>query len=138
MDVIFVYGTLRQGGARGKRHLLGANVRRIGDGRTRGTLIDLGEYPGLLPQPFTLGDSAASTDWVTGEVYELADPAEDLARLDAYEGCAAHDAPPHEFERIRLPVMLEGGRVIEAWVYVYRWDADGKPRITSGDYGTRD
>jgi len=79
-------------------------ARFVGDATVRGTLYDLGAYPGLL----VAGEHAGL---VTGEVYAL-DPAREdatLAVLDEYEGCAPRDAPPHEYRRERVQVTLVDG-----------------------------
>lgn len=64
-------------------------------------------------------------DSVVGELFELSD-ASFWAVLDEYEG--------HEFERREVPVRMDDGRLVNAWVYYYRSDTDGKLRIVGGDW----
>ena len=127
---LFVYGTLRKGGANSMHHMLGRDSRFVGRARTRGRLYDLGEYPGLV---------ASDDTWVHGDLYELADARTVLARLDEYEGCGPNDARPHEYERMQCEVLTETGVRETAWVYLYRGAVAGKREIPSGDYcGQRD
>jgi gamma-glutamylcyclotransferase (GGCT)/AIG2-like uncharacterized protein YtfP len=123
---LFVYGTLRKDARSSKHHLLGPAANPVGRARTRGRLHDLGEYPGLVL-------SADPDAWVYGEVYELGDPAEALARLDDDEGCGSRDPGPHEFEREELFAELESGKRTRTWVYVYKGSVEGRPELTSGD-----
>lgn len=68
---LFVYGTLKSGGA--AEQLL-HGCQRVATGRVRGTLYDLGEFPALLLR---------GQDPVPGEVWRC--PAERLQELDRYE-----------------------------------------------------
>lgn len=95
--------------------------------RIQGRLIQLGEYPGLVPS----GDPAR---WVRGEVYALDNPSETLSRLDDYEGCGPNDPKPHEFERVAKDVLLDCGASDKAWVYIFRGSTANKREILSGDY----
>lgn len=72
--LVFVYGTLRRGGA-GAMSIRFPNSKFIADATVRGSLYDLGAYPGLL-----LNEANSS---VIGEVYEVDD--ETLKRLDEFE-----------------------------------------------------
>lgn len=115
---LFVYGTLRRGtGTQWVRFLEGAS-RFISPARARGALFHLGRYPGMV-----LCDDDS---WVRGEVCLLTSPAASVAELDAYEGSA--------FERRVLDVLLDDGRTIRAWAYLYALETTGTPRIASGDF----
>jgi gamma-glutamylcyclotransferase (GGCT)/AIG2-like uncharacterized protein YtfP len=72
--LVFVYGTLRRGdaGAMSKRF---PNSKFIADAKVKGSLYDLGAYPGLLLNE--------SNSLVIGEVYEVDD--EILNELDDFE-----------------------------------------------------
>lgn len=72
----FVYGTLKRGQCR--EACWPAAPLQVQTGYVRGTLIDLVDYPALLP----------SDDWVRGEVWQIASQhvAETLRVLDAIEG----------------------------------------------------
>jgi gamma-glutamylcyclotransferase (GGCT)/AIG2-like uncharacterized protein YtfP len=72
--LVFVYGTLRRGGARAIS-IRFPNSKFIADAKVSGSLYDLGAYPGLL-----LNESSTL---VIGEVYEVDD--EILNKLDDFE-----------------------------------------------------
>jgi len=120
LSLVFVYGSLRRGGAAHGR-LRGAEL--IAPARYQGRLYDLGEYPGAVP-------SADAGDAVHGELYRLPAVGAEalLARLDRYEG--------PEYRRERARVGLEArGEARECWIYLYRGDLDGRRRVASGDWG---
>jgi gamma-glutamylcyclotransferase (GGCT)/AIG2-like uncharacterized protein YtfP len=87
-----------------------------------GSLFEIGSYPGMTP---ALGEG----DWVVGELFELTDPEALWPVLDEYEGC--------EFERREVPVCIDDGRWMNAWVYYYRGDTERKLRIAGGDWLAR-
>src|SRR5258705_12788337 len=72
--LVFVYGTLRRGGARAMS-IRFPSSKFIADAKVSGKLYDLGAYPGLL-----LNESSSL---VIGEVYEVDD--EILNKLDDFE-----------------------------------------------------
>ncbi|HSH06357.1 MAG TPA: gamma-glutamylcyclotransferase family protein [Burkholderiales bacterium] len=126
---LFVYGTLRKGAGHEMHRVLARAARRVGFATVRGALVDLGSYPGLV-----ITDDDAGR--VKGEVYALEpDGAEAaLALLDAYEGCAPSDPPPHEYRREPVRVTFDDGAECEAWTYVLNSPCAGLPRIADGDY----
>src|SRR5262245_64481917 len=87
--MLFTYGTLMRG--YGLHRLLATGAKLLGAGSVRGTLLDLGDFPGLV-------DGAGR---VVGEVYRL-DAPELLAVLDRAEG--------YNFVRRRATVTLAPGR----------------------------
>lgn len=121
---IFLYGTLRRGGSRDvRRFYRGAGF--VGEARVRGTLYDLGDYPGLR-----LDEGGG---WVAGELFDVAP--ETLARLDEWEMIdpAAPDAG--EYRRVRLVAERPGGVPEECWGYeIAREKCIGRPVIASGDW----
>lgn len=131
---LFVYGTLMGGldcamGREQRVHLAGS-ARSFGAGIVQGRLYDLGHYPGLV----TSDDPG---EQVAGEVLRLTDAAATLGWLDAYEGIGAAGgdgvtAQADEYVRILMPVRLEGGTLVSAWVYLYRGDVAGKRHLANG------
>jgi gamma-glutamylcyclotransferase (GGCT)/AIG2-like uncharacterized protein YtfP len=87
----------------------------VGEATVRGSLLDLGRYPGLIE----------GRGRVRGEVYRL-DDAELLPLLDREEG--------YNFERRRAVVTLAGGRRAWAWLYRYRGPRERARPIADGDY----
>lgn len=124
---LFVYGTLRAGSRNTRCDLLLPGTRSAGSGRTRGVLIDLGDYPGLVVSP-------AARAWVFGELHALLDVPTVLDRLDRYEGCAPGQRATGEFERVIVNVVTARSAQLRAWTYIYCGSATGQPRIMSGDY----
>lgn len=114
--LVFVYGTLRQGGVRAMPGLFpGASF--MGGASVTGSLYDLGSYPGLQ-----LDESASL---VVGEVYQVDD--EILSGLDEIE------APSH-YWRKQVEVSLDNRRTV-CWVYVYDPKFyPGGTLIKSGDW----
>jgi gamma-glutamylcyclotransferase (GGCT)/AIG2-like uncharacterized protein YtfP len=110
---LFVYGSLRRGG---EFHHYLAGARFAGPAWTRGRIIQAGAYPGLVE-----GDGR-----VEGELYELADPAADLERLDDVEGFVPEDAAGSLYLRELRPVYREDGTRVASWVYL--WNADAMPQ----------
>ncbi|MAD74304.1 MAG: gamma-glutamylcyclotransferase [Rheinheimera sp.] len=131
-EYLFVYGTLRQHAKRraaGQRcfQLLQQHASLIGQGRLQAKLYLVDYYPGAV--------ASNNPQWqVTGEVYQLKQPALLLAELDQYEECGPGFASPTEYLRLKQPIMLNSGEIITAWVYIYNQSTDGLQQILSGDF----
>ena len=123
---VFVYGTLRRGEQRDINRLLPAPVW-VGSGHVRGTLYDLGSYPGLVPGAGGL---------VIGEIYQVTAALERL--LDEIEEVWPQDSG--EYTRSQVPVALLAasvGAAQEQVCLVYAVNparTEGKPLIASGDW----
>src|SRR5262249_58186236 len=115
-SLLFAYGSLMRGYA--LHRVLASASTYLGDGTVRGSLLDLGRYPGLI-------DGAGR---VRGEIYRLDGP-ELLPVLDREEG--------YNFERRRAIVTLTSGRRTRAWVYRYRGPRNRAVPIPDGDYRRR-
>ena len=116
--LIFVYGSLRRGNA-GAMSVRFPEATYVAEGTVRGSLYDLGEYPGLV-----LDDEAS---FVTGEIYEVDD--DTLHGLDKFELTSDYS---------RKQVEVEQGSVRkDCWIYVPERDARffrNRPLIESGDW----
>lgn len=108
MNLVFVYGTLRQGGVREMPRLF-PQTEFIGFGTAKGWLYDFGAYPGFLPDDADGGD-------VVGEVYAV--PAIVLQALDDIERYEPRNEAGSYYHRREVTVTLQDGRQIAAWVYV--------------------
>ena len=96
--LVFVYGTLRQGGVRAMPGIFpGATF--VGSASVGGSLYDIGAYPRLL-----LCETGSR---VAGEVYEVGE--EILKRLDEIE-------EPAHYTRRPIEVSL-GERSVTCWIY---------------------
>ena len=115
-QLVFVYGTLRRGGA-GAMSGRFPLAKFIAEATVSGSLYDLGAYPGLrLDEPNTP---------VKGEVYEVDD--ETLARLDEFEATS-------RYVRKQFEISLDTDRHV-CWTY----EPDPafyslRTLITSGDW----
>jgi gamma-glutamylcyclotransferase (GGCT)/AIG2-like uncharacterized protein YtfP len=114
--LVFVYGTLRQGGVRAIPQIFPA-AKFIGQANVSGSLYDLGAYPGLLLDE--------SNSLVIGEVYEIDD--EILHKLDEIEAAS-------DYWRKQVEVSL-GNHRMTCWVYVDNSRSyPDRILITSGDW----
>jgi gamma-glutamylcyclotransferase (GGCT)/AIG2-like uncharacterized protein YtfP len=114
--LVFVYGTLRSGGARAMSVRFPA-AKFLGDAKVSGRLYDLGSYPGLQ-----LGQANSA---VIGEVYEVDD--ETLSELDEFEASSF-------YWRKQVEVFL-GNDSRTGWTYAP--DPEScflRTLITSGDW----
>ena len=125
-ELLFVYGTLMRGSRHPMARELEAHATYLDDASYHGRLYLISTYPGLV-------ESAASEDIVSGEVFELRDPAF-LLMLDDYEGCGPDADQPAEYRRIRHTVTLDSGAQVKAWIYIYNWPVDESQRIVSGRF----
>ncbi|MFM8414216.1 MAG: gamma-glutamylcyclotransferase [Planctomycetota bacterium] len=119
-DLLFVYGTLRPGLARGLPRTLTGDLEVVGAATVPGTLHDLGAYPGLVPGPSR----------VHGELLRITDD-ERLAAIDAYEECGGATSL---FRRERVEATLADGTRRDAWAYLYNRAPGRAPVIPDGDY----
>jgi len=113
---VFVYGTLRRGGARemSKRF---PNSKFIADAQVSGSLYDLGAFPGLLLNE--------STSMVNGEVYQVDD--EILNELDEIEASSS-------YWRKQIEISLGTERRM-CWIYEPNPEVySPHTLITSGDW----
>ncbi len=112
-ELVFVYGTLRQGGS---NHFRMAGAEFVETGVLRGRLYRVDWYPGLVLD--------AAGDEIQGEVFAV--PPEQLAELDVFEG--------HEYRRIRAAVKTPYGVPMQAWIWEWLMPTDEGQRITGGDW----
>ena len=112
--MLFTYGTLMRGFR--LHRLLAGRTELLGRGQVRGRLVDLGSYPGAVP------DGAGV---VHGEVYRVVEPAL-WATLDSAEG--------PQYHRREVTVRSEDGRALAASMYWYVGPLDRGVPIPGGDY----
>jgi|SRR5687767_1519436 len=116
--LVFVYGSLRRGNA-GAMSVRFPEATYVAEGKVRGSLYDLGEYPGLVLD----GESS----FVTGELYEVDE--ETLYRLDKFELTSDYSRRQVEVER--------GSERMDCWIYVPERDTEffiDCELIESGDW----
>lgn len=113
---VFVYGTLRRGGA-GAMSIRFPDAEFIAGAQVSGSLYDLGAYPGLLLNELN--------PLVIGEVYQVDD--ETLNRLDDFEAAS-------NYRRKQAEVSLGTHRKV---CWIYEPDPEFyclRTLITSGDW----
>ena len=114
--LVFVYGTLRRGGARAMS-IRFPNSKFIADAKVSGSLYDLGAYPGLILNE--------SNSLVIGEVYEVDD--EILNKLDDFESSS-------DYWRKQIEISLGSQRRL-CWTYEPNPESYSlHTLITSGDW----
>ena len=118
--LLFVYGSLMRGL---ELHEQLAGALFVARGRISGTLVSLGEYPGLIE-----GDGD-----VHGELYRL-DSAAMLCAIDDLEEYDAQRPEQSLYLRVERDVRLDDGSTVRACVYLYNRDARDVSIIASGDW----
>lgn len=115
-SLVFVYGTLKRGGA--NHHVL-AGETFVAEARTRPgyTLFDLGDYPGMVA-------CADDNEGVAGEVWSVESAT--LARLDAFEGV------PEKLYRREPVALLAPFADATVDAYIYARSIAGARRIGGG------
>jgi gamma-glutamylcyclotransferase (GGCT)/AIG2-like uncharacterized protein YtfP len=122
---LFVYGTLLDEGNTYAAYLYEHSVF-YRKGKFRGTLYNIGNYPGAILQ-------LVSGSYDYGSIFLINDPKSVLKELDDYEGFGDDFAQPNEFIRVLVTVETENGQ-LACWVYIYNHDTSGLPRVASGTY----
>lgn len=126
-EFLLLYGTLRSGERAYTDLGLEAALERVGTRRIKGTLYDLGEYPGLVAGPGN----------VEAELFKVLDSSV-LVRLDTFEEYDHTNLKDSLYRRrtMRLPATsnwickaMARNRYIDAWIYIYNGSTEGKPQI---------
>jgi gamma-glutamylcyclotransferase (GGCT)/AIG2-like uncharacterized protein YtfP len=119
-DLIAVYGELLSDPDLPQAPSVRDAFRLIGACWIPGDLLDLGEFPGVVP----------SDGQVLGELYEVLD-ASAFDELDAFEGYIRGREDESEYVRRRVQLIEPD---VEAWTYLYNRPAVGQKRVPSGDW----
>jgi gamma-glutamylcyclotransferase (GGCT)/AIG2-like uncharacterized protein YtfP len=125
-DFVFFYGTLMTPFNRPGRQRVSPQMSFVGRGTIRAALFDLGIYPAAVP--------SYDGRTVSGELYEMLDPALVLASLDEIEGYRVTEPERSLYIRVLTDVTLDDGRSVQAWAYFYNAPLGRAQRIESGDY----
>jgi len=130
-DLLFVYGTLRQGSSH--HHILKSlHGAYLGPATVAGELFDLDRFPGArLIEPKVPG---VGNRRVKGELYRLQNPTSDLDVLDRYEGLQPSTPETSLFRRELAWVRTQGGKTMQAWIYVLARRPAAARLIPSGNY----
>lgn len=127
---LFVYGTLLKAMQHPLHQELATRAQYLGRASFQGKLYALKNknYPAAIA-------SSESPARVFGEVYRVHCADELFSLLDEYEECSAAFPVPTEYIRQQVPVVLNDGQMLTAWVYLYNFAVDESLQIISGDYG---
>ena len=124
---LFVYGTLRSGFHHPAYAYISDNFSFIGQGKIKGRLYDMGEYPAAVP--------VAEAFFIIGELYQLKEDLDFdwvIEQIDDYEGLNVEQGETALYKREPVEVYLANGTTT-SWVYWYNQDISGKTPIPSGD-----
>ena len=124
---LFVYGSLRSGFGTPAYEYISRFFDLVGEGRVRGKLYDLGEYPAAV--------AVKEDAFIIGELYTIKNESEfawAVGQLDDYEGVTTEPGEPQLFRREPVEVF-NGNAVTTAWIYWYNGDVSGRTAIASGD-----
>lgn len=124
---LFVYGSLRKGFHSDAYEYISRFFNFVGEGKVKGLLYDLGEYPAASP---TTEDA-----FIKGELYAVRDASEfpwAIGQLDDYEGVDVEQGEEKLYRR-ELTDVFTGDKIVKAWIYWYNGDVNEKPIIESGD-----
>lgn len=89
----------------------------LGEARTRGNLVRVDWYPGLI-------EAKEAPFRVPGDLFRMHVPAQIFPLLDEYEECTNRFPPPHEYRR-GIADVRQADRDVSAWAYFYNRPIDG-------------
>ena len=124
---LFVYGSLRSGFRSPAYEYISRYFDLVGEGKVRGKLYDLGEYPAAKP--------ADENKYIIGELYKIRNEKEfawAIGQLDDYEGVHVGFDETQLYRRDITEVFINND-VTKAWIYWYHGEVTDKPVIESGD-----
>lgn len=124
---LFIYGTLLPEYASGEIADTIGRLRCTGKASVEGRLYDLGKYPGAILD-------SSSRMKVFGRVYELPDDRSVLQALDSYEEFDPRHSDNSLFVRKQTTAVLDDGRKVQCWIYVYNRNPGSAPLVSDGDY----
>ena len=127
IQLLFVYGSLRSGFHGPAFQYITPYFKHVADGKVKGKLYDLGDYPAALP--------ATDDSFIIGELYQANSPDEfnwAISQLDDYEGVHPEEGELQLYERAVSTVYTNEGE-FPAWIYWYKCDVTDKPVVESGD-----
>lgn len=124
-ETFIFYGLLKQGAAGAPAGLgLEAAGEFLGPCRFRGTMFDLGGFPGVVP-----GESLCR-----GVLWRVKDTSV-VAAMDKFED-VTDDPITSLYLRRRVPVLDDGGGETgdQAWIYLYNQNTDAVPVLADGNW----
>lgn len=124
---LFVYGSLRKGFPGTAFHYITPYFSFEADAKVKGNLYDLGQYPAAIP--------TTEDHFIIGELYKANSDEEfnwAISQLDDYEGVYPEEGEEQLYYR-ELTTVYANNHEYTAWIYWYKKDLTGMPRVESGD-----
>jgi gamma-glutamylcyclotransferase (GGCT)/AIG2-like uncharacterized protein YtfP len=122
--LLFIYGTLLNHNNEFAVYLKD-HSHFFANGKVRGKLYDIGEYPGAI---LDNGD-----EYIYGVILQIDDPEIVFLEIDDYEGYGDEQPEPNEFIRISADVET-ASETVTCYIYVYNLPVDGLEKIEGGRY----
>ncbi len=125
---LFVYSSLREGFRSNEYDYISRYFSFEGRAKVKGILSDLGHNPVATP--------TSENHFIKGELYRIINEDEfsfAIGQLDDYEGVTAEADETLFYQREIATVYKEDASEVYAWIYWYKGNVEGKPRIASGD-----
>ncbi|WP_460684085.1 gamma-glutamylcyclotransferase family protein [Niabella aquatica] len=125
-NFLFVYGSLLSGFKSPAYEYVSRYFELKGSAVVKGTIYDMGTFPVGVPND--------TGRLIKGELYAIRNPKElsfVLAQLDDYEGLYPDEGEEVYYKRELVNATLENGDIINAWVYWYNKEIEGKPVVES-------
>jgi len=122
---LFVYGTLLQPGNEFAEYL-NQHCKFIAEGKIKGLLYDIGEYPGALID-------SSEVSYIYGNIFRIDDPDAILNIIDDYEGIGGLYSHPQEYIRKQVEIFTDNGNMT-CWMYLYNLPVDTYSQVPAGDY----
>lgn len=122
--LLFIYGTLLNHNNEFAVYLK-ENSHFFANGKVKGTLYDIGEYPGAVP------DNGG--EYIYGVILQIDNPEVVFLEIDDYEGYGDEQPEPNEFIRISVDVET-ASEIVTCYIYVYNRPVDGLKKIDGGRY----
>jgi gamma-glutamylcyclotransferase (GGCT)/AIG2-like uncharacterized protein YtfP len=119
-DYIALYGSLRKDAGIGDEPDLSERLKPAGTAIIEGKLVDLGDYPGLIPGPGK----------VQAELFEVVDR-EAFQIMDRHERYDPTDVQGSLYLRRAVRLLQPN---VDAWTYVYNREAGDAPEVPGGDW----
>ena len=122
---LFVYGTLLDNDNEFAAYLRDKSTF-YSDGKVKGKLYDIGEYPGAI----LAGDT---DEYIYGSILQIDEPEKVFMVVDEYEGFGSRELWPNEFVRVLADIETTAG-MINCWIYLYNQPVNGLRLIAGGKY----
>lgn len=122
---LFVYGTLLQPGNEFAAYL-NKHCKFISDGKIKGRLYDIGEYPGAVIDN-------TEEHYIYGVIFMMDNPETILKVIDDYEGIGDLYSHPQEYIRKIVEVDTTND-TINCCMYLYNLPVASYYEVTTGNY----